>query len=99
MKIKIILEWALIAAVLLTFFVWVSYTRPAQAQGYYEEDQGGLWMDPNAPVQPYERRPHPIYREQRSRMYDYTGSEPYYYGPVDQQPELIIYRGRRFTTH
>ena len=92
--------WVIIALSLLTMFLWMAFGQPAYAQGYgygYEEDQGGVWLDPNAPVQPYERRPTPRFHQPHPV---YRGSEPYYYGPVDQQPDLIIYRdGRRFTTH
>lgn len=98
MKLQRFLEWTIITVVILGFIVWLGYSRPGQAQNYWEEDQGGLWMDPNAPVQPYERRPHPVYREAPSRLYYDDG--PYNYGPVEQRPDIIIYRGQgRFTTH
>lgn len=88
---KAILEWSLLAVVILCFILWAGYTRPARAQGGYYKDRGGKWFDPNVPQN---QQWVPTAPQPRSR---YVPEErPDHYGPVEQRPEMTIYRGRGY---
>jgi len=96
MNIKAILEWAIIASILLLFFYWVAYSRPAQAQdyGYDEGYQAGgepeYWSD-------VQQQPQMIIYRDRGYGRD---RQPEYWSDIQQQPDMIIYPGRgRFSRH